>query len=242
MYERLTDALLQCGSSMDRAILFPSVIPEAATFALNNAYAFAMAICLDRGTKAEIIWTIPHDIYKHLGHLDPALIHAMTIEEVSALIRGLSRKPRYVNDAPKTIKELTKIVVEECGGDASQIWRGKKAREVKRTFMSVHGVGPGIASMALLLIENAFGIRFNDLDHASMDIKPDVHTVRVLYRLGVSNDATEKAAIDAARLCHPAYPGELDAPLWYIGRQWCDAMKPRCSTCIVTGVCQKIGV
>jgi len=37
---------------MDRAVLFPSVIPEAAIFALNNAYAFAMAICLDRGTKA----------------------------------------------------------------------------------------------------------------------------------------------------------------------------------------------
>jgi len=62
MHERLTDALLQCGSTMDRAVLFPSLIPEAAAFVLNNPYAFAMATCLDRGTKAEIIWTIPHDI------------------------------------------------------------------------------------------------------------------------------------------------------------------------------------
>src|SRR2546426_11888610 len=54
MHERLTDALLQCGSTMDRAVLFPSLIPEAAAFVLNNPYAFAMATCLDRGTKAEV--------------------------------------------------------------------------------------------------------------------------------------------------------------------------------------------
>ena len=242
MHERLTDALLQCGSTMDRAVLFPSLIPEAAAFVLNNPYAFAMATCLDRGTKAEIIWTIPHDIYKQLGHLTPRVIDAMTTEELSALIRMIPRKPRYLNDAPRTIKELTKIVVEECGGDAAKMWHGKPAGEVKRTFMSVHGVGPGIASMALLLIETAFGVRFNDLDHTKMDIKPDVHTVRVLYRLGVSNEATEKAAIQAARRCNPKYPGELDAPLWYIGRKWCAAVKPRCSTCIVSGLCRKIGI
>src|SRR5438094_8744566 len=113
MHERVIDALLQYGSRMDRAVLFPTLIPEAAIYVLNDPYAFAIATCLDRETKAEIIWTIPYDMHKQLGHLDPAAIHAMSTEEVSALIRMIPRKPRCVNDAPKTIKELTKIVVEE---------------------------------------------------------------------------------------------------------------------------------
>lgn len=37
--------------------------------------------------------------------------------------------------------------------------------------------------MAVLLIERAFDIRFPDVDRSAMDIKPDVHTMRVLYRL-----------------------------------------------------------
>jgi hypothetical protein len=121
-----------------------------------------------------------------LGHLDPHHIYQMSVEELVDLFARLPRRPPYVNDTPRTLKELTRIVVEECGGDASRIWMGKRASEVKGTFLSIHGVGPGIASMAVLLIEAAFPIHFDDLDRKDMDIKPDVHTVRVLYRLGVS--------------------------------------------------------
>src|SRR5437867_1744224 len=100
MHKLITKALLDFGSTMDRSVLFPTSTPEAAKFVLNDPYAFVVAACLDRGTRAEIIWTIPYDIYTHLGHLDPTIIHAMTLDEVSALVRAIPRRPRYVNDAP----------------------------------------------------------------------------------------------------------------------------------------------
>ncbi len=235
----IAQALLECGNKFDPDKLLPTVIPQAAPLVASDPYAFAIAACLDRGAKADIIWTIPYDMKTQLGHLDPARIYEMSLDDLARLFSRLARRPRYINDAPRTLMELTRIVVEECGGDASKIWTGKRASEVKRTFLSIHGVGEGIANMALLLIEAAFQVRFSDLDRRKMDIKPDVHTVRVLYRLGVSNARTEQAAIDAARRLSPEYPGAVDGALWNIGRTWCRASYPTCRACCMGKLCTK---
>jgi len=96
--------------------------------------------------------------------------------------------------------------------------------------------------VAPLLIEKAYGVRFNDLERPNMDIKADVNTIRVLYRLGVSATLLEKSAIEAARRMNPTYPGELDAPLWIIGRKWCQSINPNCIQCPMNDVCKKEGV
>jgi endonuclease III len=232
-------ALMRISREADSKNLFPTVIKEAAALIYSDPYAFALAASLDRGMKADIVWTIPYDIKNSLGHLDPQKIYLMGLDELARLLDSLPRHPRYTRDAPRTIQELTKMVVENCGGDASNIWEGKRAFEVKRSFESIFGVGPGIANMAVLLIEKAFNIRFDNQDHAQTDIKPDVHTVRVLYRLGVSNRQTEKAAIDASRLLNPAFPGELDGALWEIGRKYCNSRNPECQECPMTELCVK---
>lgn len=239
---KITNALLEFGKTIDPKELFPVVVPEAAEFAIGNPYAFCIAICLDRGAKADIVWSIPYEIYRHLGHLDPFRIFEMSLDELADLFVHLPRKPRYVNDAPRTIKELTEKVVNECNGDASKMWDGMTASEVNANFRSIYGVGTGIANMSVLLIEKAYGIRFNDLDRPGMDIKPDVHTMRVLFRLGVSPLQTESAAIKAARRMNPEYPGELDGPLWIIGRNWCHSFTPNCIECPMNDVCQKVRV
>lgn len=94
--------------------------------------------------------------------------------------------------------------------------------------------------MSVLLIEKAYGIRFSDMDRRTMEIKADVHTMRVLYRLGMSAERSESAAIAAARRMNPDYPGEIDAPLWVIGRNWCLNYHPQCRKCPMAPVCQKI--
>lgn len=237
--ETIKQALLDFAQTINSSVLFPTLIPEAAPLVVSDPYAFAVATCLDRGAKADVIWTIPYYIKEQLGHLDPLRIYEMSIEELTEMFSHLPRRPRFVNDAPRTLKELTRIVVEECGGDASNIWVGKGVREVKRTFLSIHGVGNGIANMAVLLIEKAFPVHFEDLDRRYMDIKPDVHTMRVLYRLGVSDIQTEQATIDAARYLSPEYPGAVDGSLWYIGRSCCFAIAPKCNTCPVEFICVK---
>jgi len=232
----VSKALLRLGEKIDPRALFPVLVPEAADLVLSDPYAFALATCLDRGTKAEIIWTIPYYMRAELGHLDPLRINQMSEREIAALLRRLPKQPRYLSDAPRTIKELTSLVVRQ-GGDASKLWKGKSASAVKQTFQSIYGVGPGIASMAVLLIEKGFGVQFDDLDRPTMDVKADVHVIRVLSRLGILATPTKGAAIAAARRMNPAYPGALDAPLWYIGRKWCHKYRPQCTACWMRDLC-----
>jgi len=222
---------------MDSQILFPTLEPEAYILVINDPYAFAIAVCLERGSKAEIIWTIPYYIKNDLGHLDPRNIYQMSVFDLESLFQRLPKKPRYVNAAPRTLQELTILVVEEFDADAAQIWEGKTAGQVKRTFQSIYGVGEGIANGAVLLIEAAYPIRFNDLERTGMDIKPDVHTMRVLFRLGVSEVESEEEAIEAARSINPSYPGEIDGALWEIGRELCYATNPNCVDCSMNSVC-----
>jgi endonuclease III len=85
-------------------------------------------------------------------------------------------------------------------------------------------------------------VRFSDLDRRTMDIKPDAHTCRVLFRLGVAKDTSTTAAIEAARWLSPEYPGEVDGPLWLIGRRWCRPAAPRCGECPAGEACGKVGV
>lgn len=236
---KITAALLAFAATANPQGLFPTIVPEAADLNARDPYAFSIAICLDRGTKADIIWTIPYYMLHDLGHLDPLLIDAMTMDDLAAMFRRLPHRPRYVDAAPRTIKELTHIVVHDCAGDASRIWSGKHASEVNRTFRSIYGVGVGIANMAVLLIESGWGIQFPDHDRSGMDIKPDVHTMRVLYRLGVADSQSEQSAIAAARRLSPAFPGAIDGALWWIGRQKCHPSEPDCSHCPVSSSCPR---
>lgn len=234
---KITAELIAFGKTIPKETLLPTVVPEAASLVATDPYAFAIATCLDRGMRAEIIWTIPYDIKNDLGHLDPRRIHQMSLEELDSLFKRLPRQPRYRGAAAKTLLDLTRIVVEKFDGDASRIWKGKTAEEATNTLDSVYGVGPGIASMGALLIEKAFDVRFRDRE--SMDIKPDVHTVRVLYRLGASQSPTVESAIKTSRQMNPSFPGEIDGGLWEIGRRWCFASGPDCPHCPMTLLCAK---
>ncbi len=233
----IAEKLLAYADTIAANVLLPTVVPQAAPLVANDPYAFAIGVCLDRGTKAEIIWTIPYYIKEDLGHLDPHQIYKMSLDELASLFERLPQRPRYVNAAPRTIQDLTRIVVEECGGDAFNLWKDKRAADVNRTLVSIHGVGPGIANMGVLLIEKAFGVHFNDLDRARMDIKADVHTVRVLYRLGISKNETTEAALDAARLLKPDFPGIVDGALWDLGRRYCFSSNPNCMECPMNELC-----
>lgn len=238
----IRDAILSFGEDIDPIELFPTLLPEASDYVFSDPFAFVLAICLDRGTTADVIWTIPYYLREQLGHLDPKLISEMSEEELKSVYARLPKKPRYINAAPRTIAEIAHLVVTEFGGEATGIWTNKAAREVKATFREVYGVGPGIASMAVLLIERAFGEMFTELDRPQMDIKPDVQTMKVLFRLGVADTQDEYEAVQAARHLNPAFPGALDNALWLIGRKWCHTQDPNCEECPLNAVCPKIGV
>lgn len=241
-YQPVLNALLNYKAIIDQEELTPAKCPEAVNLIHENSFAFISACCLDRGTKAEIIWTIPYWIFQQVGHYDPQRFYNLSLGQITSLFDCLPQKPRYTNAAPRTFNDICRIVAEDFSGRAENIWKDRSAMDVKRTLLSVYGVGSGIANMSLVLIEGLYQITFTDLDYRNMDIKPDVHTMRVLYRLGVSPSINEMEAIIAARQISPSYPGAIDGPLWSIGRTWCHPTNPECAGCPLNSCCERIGL
>lgn len=233
------EKLLEFAKEVTAGELVPVLEKEAAEV-ITDPFAFALAGVLDRGTKAEVIWTIPYYIKKQLGELDPSFFANASIEEIDKIFRKLPRKPRYINDAPYTVKGLSEIIVNEYNGQTQKLWENRSSKAVKATFERIYGVGPGIASMIILLLERWFKVYFDDIDHRNMDVKPDVHIIRVFQRLGFISEPTSTAALNVARRLNPEFPGALDSPAWYIGRNWCTASMSKCDQCPITEVCPKI--
>jgi len=231
--------LLEFGERIRLQELVPVLEEEAAELTKEDPFAFAFAGVLDRGTKAEVIWTIPYYIKKQIGNLSPHFFANASLEEIEGIFEKLPVKPRYVNDAPRTVKELSRMIVNEFNGEAQKLWENKSSKFVRATLERIYGVGPGIASMMVLLLEKWFGVHFNDVDHRNMDVKPDTHIVRVFYRLGLISELDSDSAVKAARRLNPDYPGALDSPAWIMGRKWCTAFSPQCQKCPLNEVCPK---
>lgn len=235
--EAILERLLKFNSTIKPAALVPALCEPAAQLIANDPFAFALAAVIDRGAKAEIIWTIPYYLKNAIGSLDPRFFSKKTAKEIETILYKLPHKPRYIRDASRTIQELSIMVLQKYNGDTSKIWKTRNPAEIKAAFLSLHGVGPGITSMILLLLERFYGFHFNELNHKAMDLKPDVHIVRVMSRLGLISQWSPDDAIKAARKLNPDFPGDIDASLWIIGRNWCFPTKPLCSECPVNGVC-----
>ena len=91
--------------------------------------------------------------------------------------------------------------------------------------------------MATRILHDDFGC-FREQER-QIDVKPDVHLMRVFRRLGIIDDCSENEAIQAARRLNPEFPGELDWPAWRIGNRWCHPTKPACARCPLTKDCPK---
>ena len=229
--------LLEHGKLMPSETLIQALNPEASNFIKENDFAFIFACVLDRGTKAEIIWTLPYYIKEKTGVFTPSYFSSLSLEAIDELMRSLPKRPRYLRAAPRTVKEVSQLIINDYEGNAENLWKNRSAEDVNKTLQSIFGVGPGIASMTILLLEKTRGVIFSEYDHSKMDIKPDVHTTRVLFRLGFITDENTSLALQAARQINPAYPGLIDAPLWDIGRKWCKATSPLCGSCPLNTAC-----
>ena len=122
-YQPILNALLHYKTIFDQEELTPAKCPEAVKLIHENSFAFISACCLDRGTKAEIIWTIPYWIFQQVGHYDPLRFYNLSLDQITSLFDHLPRQPRYTNAAPRTFHEICRIVVDNFSGRAENIWK-----------------------------------------------------------------------------------------------------------------------
>jgi endonuclease III len=239
--QTIAERLLELDPLIDWADFFPALVPGASEYALSDPFAFLTAAVIDRG-KSQINWTVPFWLRERWGELSPRFVYELSPNELESAFAELPRKPRFWNHAPRTLKALAQIIMQEKGGDAKSLWLHQRPSDVKATLLRLPNVGPGIANMTVQLIERVYPGELRMQGTAALDIKCDVHTRRVLYRLGVAGQPTDAGALEAARTLHPEHPGKLDGALWYIGHRWCREAGPRCFDCYVSEVCSRRGL
>lgn len=235
------EELLRFGITLPKGGTFTGN-PEADKLLRADPFAFLMAASTDRGARAESVWELPWQLRQKFSELDPEKLSHLMPVELERVLRQLPRKPRFPNQSAKTIVSLAKHVSQEFQGDARRVWSEKPVLQVLHTLQRIYGVGPGIAHMTIRILIDEEQYQPSPDDLRLIDIKPDVHVIRVFYRSGLSSKPEGQSCIEVARKLYPEFPSKLDWPAWEIGQKYCNETGPNCSKCPLHDVCPRLGI
>jgi len=203
----------------------------------NYPHAYVLACIMDRRIKAEKAWSIPFFFRESLGDFEFSTLLNLGLEDILEIMSN----PRPLHILVKGMSKYMFLAIEHIhlkyDNDASQIWYGEpSSAEVVYRFLEFEGIGPKIATMATNILARDFKVKFSD--YYAIDVSADVHVKRVLSRLGITNkEDSVEAVIYKIRSLYPEYPGLIDWPLWYIGRNLCHPKKPNCNECYMNKFC-----
>ena len=202
-------------------------------------HLFVLACLMDRQMKAERAWEIPYLVCKYLCNGDFSFNTLSNLSQEDIL--GFFEKNtlhRFNASMSEIFYKAIKKIKDDYDSDASLIWTGgNSSAEIIYRFLCFDGCGVKIASMAANLLHRIFGIRYTD--YSALDISPDIHIRRVLYRIGLIEkmDDTNLVIYRAKSIC-PEYPGILDECCWDMGRLCCHQTNPNCVLCEFKEICQ----
>jgi endonuclease-3 len=134
----------------------------------------------------------------------------------------------YRNKA-KTIKNVSKIIVEKFHGNINQIL-SLPFEEARKTLLQLPGVGPKTADVVLLFCSK------------KPTIPVDTHVNRVARRLGLAPPAGDYEVVRESlqSLFNPKDYLDVHILLILLGRKYCRARKPLCAQCILNALCPKL--
>lgn len=226
-------AILEFGRALESGRLAPSQTAE--TLLRRNPFALLLAILLDQGVPAERAFQAPQTLHERLGHLDPARMAG----DEPGVLRAMSARPmphRFPAVGTRWIVRAASRVSDELDGDVRRLWADRPtARALQARFEAFDGIGQKKAAMAVEILARDFAVPLDEM--SGSDVAVDVHVRRVFLRTGLSASDSIEDIVRAARELHPLRPGELDVPVWMIGRNWCRPRSPKCSACPISWAC-----
>ncbi len=206
----------------------------------DQPHSFVIACLMDTQIKAERAWMVPYELKHRIGSFYFETLKSFSQEALRKFMSDPTCLHRFVKNKADCLYELIHKIDQEYDGKASNIWQGEpSSAEVVHRFIEFKGFGQKLANMATNILAREYKIPLSD--YRSIDISADRHVTRVLSRLGlVPMHPSPEYIIFTAREISPEYPGIVDLPLFYIGRDICHPTDPECHKCSLVENCAKM--
>lgn len=196
-------------------------LPKAAMFDLRDrgyASPFEQLVASLVSARTLDETTIPVCLRLFARARTPAAITALGEAELAGLLHGAT----FPEPKARDIVALSRSIAVEDGGRVPDTAEG---------LMAFRGVGPKIAALTLAV---GFG---------RPAIAVDIHVHRVTNRWGlVATRTPEQTMAALAALLPQRYWIEINERLVPFGKRVCTGLRPRCSTCVLLSMCQRVGV
>lgn len=203
---------------------------------MKDANKFLLASILDFQIRAETAWGNAKRLAESILRDPDRLWHEITSVTLS---EWMSKRKEYsLHRFPKGHERVWTIgrrIVQQYDGDARKIWDNQS---IDATLDRLNDlvVGEQISQMVVGALIDTGQLK------GKGDVKVDVHVRRVLGRAVFGHEFPLQdtgRVIDLTREMHPNNPWLLDRPLYSLGKQICEAEKPKCTSCFLQSVCAR---
>ena len=116
--------------------------PDADQLLRDSANAVFLGLLYDQRILAEVAFIGPLKLKQRLGHLDMKKIAKMDRQKFAEVFTQKPAVHRFSNKMVDLTQETAKILVDEYGGDAANIWKEGTNAEVEKRVRAFPGFGP----------------------------------------------------------------------------------------------------
>jgi uncharacterized HhH-GPD family protein len=134
--------------------------PAADALLESNPFALLVGMLLDQQYPMEAAFAGPKKIADRIGGVDAREIADYNPEEFAALCSKAPAIHRFPGSMAKRIQDLSQIIVDQYGGDASALWTAgdPDGPEVLRRIKGLPGFGEQKAKIFLALLGKQYGV------------------------------------------------------------------------------------
>ena len=134
--------------------------PAADALLESNPFALLVGMLLDQQYPMEAAFAGPKKIADRIGGVDPREIADYNPGEFAALCSKTPAIHRFPGSMAKRIQDLSQIIVDQYGGDATALWTAgdPDGPEVLRRIKGLPGFGEQKAKIFLALLGKQYGV------------------------------------------------------------------------------------
>ncbi|MFK7919956.1 MAG: HhH-GPD-type base excision DNA repair protein [Ilumatobacter sp.] len=149
--------------------------PEADSLLNTDANALLIGMLLDQQVPMEWAFAGPHTLNERLGHLDPAKIAAMDVDEFVTVCCDKPAIHRFPASMGKRIHQLCAALVENYAAHAANLWADQPdGAELYRRLKKLPGYGDEKSKIFIAILGKTQGVELAGWRNAAGKFGDDV--------------------------------------------------------------------